>query len=230
MSWKNCFYGWNTSNRRTPHEKTFLLSPSCNNSYPFNCRDGCLFSAEEIAVQWNQDGISGTASKYLVFVFPALELLVLFLQSAKPEVPEDAGLQQKGVGIVIPLLILGAQCVIVCNGLWYINVLSINLQFLQTSALLIAGLVIAYFGNKLPKFTRNLFCGIKTPYAYANDDLWTKTQRFAGKVWFGSGLILILLSLIPWAGAAFVAFAVIVLMILLPRLYSKRIYHELESK
>lgn len=185
-----------------------------------------FFLPEEIAVQWNQDGISGTASRYLVFIFPALELLVLFLQSSKPEVPENADLQQKSVGIAIPLLLLGAQCVIVCNGLGLINILSVDLQFFQSIALLIVGSVIAYWGNKLPKFTRNLVCGVKTPYAYANDDTWTKTQRFAGKIWFGSGLALILLSLFPWAGVTAIALVIIILMVLLPRLYSRQIYQK----
>lgn len=35
----------------------------------------------QIAVQWNENGISNTASKYIVFVFPALNAVFLALHS-----------------------------------------------------------------------------------------------------------------------------------------------------
>ena len=42
------------------------------------------------------------------------------------------------------------------------------------------GLFQIVFGNIMPKLRRNSFIGLRTSWSMANDDVWQKSQRFAG--------------------------------------------------
>lgn len=45
---------------------------------------------------------------------------------------------------------------------------------------LMIGLFQIVFGNIMPKLRRNSFIGLRTSWSMANDDVWQKSQRFAG--------------------------------------------------
>jgi len=49
-------------------------------------------------------------------------------------------------------------------------------------------------GNMMGKIKTNWFMGIRTPWALNDPDVWNKTQRLGGRVFFLSGLALILLT------------------------------------
>lgn len=56
-----------------------------------------------------------------------------------------------------------------------------------------------------------------------------KTQRFAGKVWFISGLAIMLLSFIQWVGVTVLALGIIFVVIVVPRVYSTAKYKKAYS-
>ena len=80
------------------------------------------------------------------------------------------------------------------------------------------GLLFAITGNYLPKVRRNYSVGIKLPWTMADDENWNKTHRMAAPVWVVSGVLLIVLGLIGYA--TWLAFAVILVMVFLPTVYS----------
>lgn len=59
-------------------------------------------------------------------------------------------------------------------------------------ALLFMGL-----GNMMPKFRRNFFCGIKTPWTLSSDSVWTRTHRLGGRLLFATGVLLLPSVLLP---------------------------------
>lgn len=180
----------------------------------------------ELAVQWNESGVSSTASKFLVLAFPVLSAIFLVLHSQKSK--ESTG-KFDFVSLLVSLLLFAAQSIITLNALEYINMMSLNYQFLQTIALLVAGLTICICGNHIPKFVLNFHCGVKAAYAYSNSDLWTKTQRFSGKLWFVSGLAIMLLSFVHWKGVSILVLCIFLCIILIPRVYSKVQYNKDEG-
>lgn len=105
--------------------------------------------------------------------------------------------------------------------------LSLNYGLLQTIALLVIGLIICVCGNHILQFAKNYYCGVKSALAFNDNDLWTKTQRFAGKVWFISGLAIMLLSFIQWKGVTFLALGIILIVIIVPRIYSRMQYQKI---
>lgn len=53
----------------------------------------------------------------------------------------------------------------------------------------ILGLMIALIGNWMSKLRRNFYIGIRTPWTIANDEVWERTHRVGGRLWFIGGLV-----------------------------------------
>ena len=63
-------------------------------------------------------------------------------------------------------------------------------------------------GNLMRKLRRNSLSGARTKYSLSSDEVWHKTQRFAGRVMLSAGAALLVITLIPMvSGAAAIAAA-----------------------
>lgn len=183
-----------------------------------------FYLPSEIAVQWNENGVSGTAGKSLILIFPVLNVVFTALHRQK---------EYKGkfnFNLLVSLILFTAQCVIILNELGHIDMLSPDYGFIQRLALLIIGLTVSVCGNHIPKFAKNYYCGVKSSFSFSNNDLWTKTQRFSGKVWFISGLVIMLLSFIQCKSSGFLAAGIVLIMIVIPRSYSTLQYKKYNAK
>lgn len=81
-----------------------------------------------------------------------------------------------------------------------------------------AGLLFVVTGNYLPKVRRNYWAGIKLPWTLADEENWNRTHRMAAPVWVVCGLALIVCGLIGYT--TWFAFAIILVMVFLPTVYS----------
>lgn len=86
------------------------------------------------------------------------------------------------------------------------------------------GLMFAGIGNYLPKTKRNFHLGIKVKWALNNEENWNATHRFGGKVWVMGGLLLMLAGFFPMDYAVFVMLPVILILSVIPALYSYLYY------
>ena len=86
------------------------------------------------------------------------------------------------------------------------------------------GMMFVGIGNYLPKTRMNSTMGIKVPWAYTSEENWNATHRFAGKVWVIGGILMILSALLPHRWAVTVMLVGILVLMLLPILYSWRFY------
>ncbi len=84
---------------------------------------------------------------------------------------------------------------------------------------LMVSLFFLVIGNYLPKCKQNYTIGIKLPWTLASETNWKKTHRFAGWVWTGASIVLIVLVLLD-RFAAYSFFAIVIVMIVIPPLYS----------
>lgn len=182
-----------------------------------------FFLPDEIAVQWNENGVSNIMSKYMVFLIPALTLVVFFTRTEQMK-KREAAAKTDWVGLLTPLFLFLMLGIMIANALGFIDVLSVDFALVETISLLALGLVLTVMGNILPKHSKNFFIGVKAPHAYASSDLWTKTQRFAAKLWVIAGLGLMLAAFLPWKGKAGLILPVVLVLVLLPRLYAKNLY------
>ena len=88
------------------------------------------------------------------------------------------------------------------------------------------GVLFAVIGNYMPKTKMNATLGIKTPTTYSSEANWNATHRFAGKLWFWGGLVLIPGGFLPEMVATVLMILVMAVMVLLPMVYSHRFYRK----
>jgi uncharacterized membrane protein len=87
------------------------------------------------------------------------------------------------------------------------------------------GAVFLVLGNVMGKLRRNFFFGVRTPWTLADEEVWGRTHRLAGRVFVATGLLVMLLSLVGshpllWVPALMVAG-------LVPAVYSYLLYRRL---
>lgn len=102
-----------------------------------------------------------------------------------------------------------------------------NIRFNTGLILAAVGLLFAFIGNYMPNLKPNYFAGIRLPWTLENADNWKKTHALAGKLWFAGGLFLAVACIfIPPVAAIIVFFTVMVIITLIPCVYSYRLYRE----
>lgn len=83
------------------------------------------------------------------------------------------------------------------------------------------GALLCVLGNYMPKFKNNYFVGIKTPWTLASEAVWRSTHRLGGILWFFGGLALMATAfLLPSAVGAKVSVAIMVVIVLVPVVFS----------
>lgn len=101
----------------------------------------------------------------------------------------------------------------------------VNIAFVISFAV---GVLIAVCGNFMPRFRFNYFCGIRTPWTLASEEVWFRTHRMGGKIFYVCGLLLILLPFLP-AAVQGVVLAGTILLLFVPCVYSYFLYRKLKK-
>ena len=87
------------------------------------------------------------------------------------------------------------------------------------------GFLFAFLGNLMHSIKPNYFAGIRIPWTLRSDNNWKETHQFAGKLWFWTGITMILIGLfMPVPSLAYIVPIATLIMVLLPILYSYNIH------
>ncbi|MBN1183409.1 MAG: SdpI family protein [Bacteroidales bacterium] len=82
-------------------------------------------------------------------------------------------------------------------------------------------LFIIIYGNFYPIIKYNSFLGINSKWTRQSAEVWKKTHIFAGRLWFTSGILIFIYSMIFNVSHSEFAFSIIIcILIFTPRLYS----------
>jgi uncharacterized membrane protein len=122
------------------------------------------------------------------------------------------------VFIAVSVLMLGIQL--------YTIAYSLNMKVLNISVLMpfAVGLLFTVIGNFMPKFKQNFYAGIRTSWALSDEEVWHKTHRFGGKVWFVGGILMMVSAILPDKIKSIVFFGIIMLLSIVPTVYSYIVY------
>ncbi|PGA14186.1 hypothetical protein COL65_22055 [Priestia aryabhattai] len=85
---------------------------------------------------------------------------------------------------------------------------------------IMAGLVFIVIGNYLQRVRSNYFMGIRTPWTLSNENVWKKTHRLSGKIFFIGGLLILISAFLPDGYKSVIMCGSIVLCVAIPYLYS----------
>ncbi len=90
------------------------------------------------------------------------------------------------------------------------------------------GLLIVVIGNVMGQFKHNYFVGIKVPWTLANEDVWKKTHRLAGKIWVVAGLAIVVAGMFFNGVTAFIVLIIsLAIATLIPAIYAYKLHKEL---
>ena len=165
------------------------------------------------------DGVSGKA--FAVFGLPAilavLDVLGFLFTAADPRQNDQ---NKKAMGMIfwiMPLLSWG-----VCSTMYAVAMGKTVDVFVIMPLLM--GVLFLLIGNYMPKVKQNATLGIKISWTLRNEENWNKTHRLAGKLWVAGGLVMLVTMLLPAKWMVAVTLTNIVIMVVVPILYSYGIY------
>jgi uncharacterized membrane protein len=92
------------------------------------------------------------------------------------------------------------------------------------------GLLFSFMGNYLYTIKPNYYAGFRLPWTLNNEENWKKTHLLGGKIFFAGGLLIaIVCLLVPAVIAIIVFFVITLIMIIIPFMYSYRLYKKQKS-
>ncbi len=109
----------------------------------------------------------------------------------------------------------------------YISMIYINLGYsvnIQMIVLIGIGLLFMYLGKTMSRIHFNYTMGIRTPWTLASEDVWQRTHRFAGPLWFIGGIVILILAFLPGSLAFIILLIIVAIIAIVPILYSYFIY------
>lgn len=182
---------------------------------------------EQLPMHWNAAGeIDGWGSKTTVVFGESLGLLAIHWLCIAVCFADPRNKGQSGKALGLVLWVCPALAVLI-GATTYLTALGLQPFGMDKIMLIFMGLLFIVIGNYLPKCRRNYTIGIKVPWALDNEENWNATHRFAGKLWVGSGIVVIILSFLPWQELAFwVNMAVILIAALASCVYSYIYYRK----
>jgi len=180
---------------------------------------------DQVPSHWNIHGqVDAYSGRFFGAFFepllaPVLYLLLILLPLADPR-------KENYVRFANAYAFLRWALLIFMYGL-YVITLTASLGYPVNMGLFVkAGVAVLFtiIGNFMGQFRHNYFVGIKTPWTLANEEVWQRTHRLGGRIWVLCGLGCLALSPFSGAWAAYLYFALLMIMVLVPMLYSYVIF------
>lgn len=105
--------------------------------------------------------------------------------------------------------------------------LALGLEFSVEKLMIVPlGLLFAILGNYLPKTRKNSTIGIRVPWTFSSEANWNATHRFGGRLWVIGGIIIALSVLLPDVVGVPVLVVTMILLCVVPIVYSYRFYRK----
>lgn len=108
----------------------------------------------------------------------------------------------------------------------FIIIASVKSGVLNTTYFYILfAIMISLFGNYMSNIRPNYFLGIRTPWALENESNWKKTHFVTGRIWFFSGIALVIsIITLPDIYLLYVFIGFIMLLAIFPIIYSYSLF------
>lgn len=91
------------------------------------------------------------------------------------------------------------------------------------------GLLFIALGLGLGKVEPNYFIGIRTPWTLASEAVWVQTHRWAGPIFIGGGLLMLVGGWLPGKTGLLLSGVALAGVIILPVLYSYLLFRKLQG-
>ncbi len=154
----------------------------------------------------------------LTLISVGLFFLLINIEKIDPKRPKNSPALMSKIGLAVMLILSAVQLMIVDSA---------KTGFIRFDQFLLPGLGLffAFLGNLFYSIKPNYFVGMRTPWTLESEDNWRLTHHLAGKLWFGGGLLIMLITaLLPFKYAIIFFIAVTIIITLIPLVYSYVIF------
>lgn len=180
---------------------------------------------EQIPIHFDAAGnVDNYSGRIYIFLEPFVILAMIVLAEVARNIDPKKNSYNKFnkqyylIFFLVSLLMLGIQL--------YTIAFSLNIKVLNISIIMpfAVGLLFTIIGNSMPKFKQNFYAGIRTSWTLSDEEVWYKTHRLGGKVWFIGGLLMMISAILPDYLKTKVFFGIVIILALVPIIYSYVIY------
>lgn len=180
---------------------------------------------EQIPIHFDAAGnVDNYGGRIYIFLEPAVILfMIITAEVAKNIDPKKSAYNKFNkqyylIFFLVSILMLLVQL--------YTLAYSLNIKTLNISILMpfVVGLLFTFIGNSMPKFKQNFYAGIRTSWTLSDEEVWFKTHRFGGKVWFIGGIIMMISSILSSSLKMWIFFCTVAILAIAPMVYSYVIY------
>ena len=184
---------------------------------------------EQVPFHWNINGeVDNWVSRPVaVFVMPFVLLgfqwLCFFLTRLDPKHKDKSPKLMGLVLWIIPVMNL------LLNVIVYLAALDREVN-IEVVIPLFFGALFVVIGNYLPKCEPSYTVGIKLPWTLEDEQNWNATHRLAGWLWVAGGLLIMPCTLLPPVAAFAVMMGILLVMLIIPTVYSYRYYKKHKNK
>jgi len=185
---------------------------------------------EKVPVHWNYKGeIDRWGDKFsLIIILFLLPVLIYVLMTFIPRIdPKNRISLMGGKFYQLKFILVLFMSLIALLVLYTAKERSINNPNLVFALM---GTFFIILGNYFKVIQPNYFIGIRTPWTLENSEVWKATHLFAGKLWVAGGFILVLGGLLLSKAFANTFVFVIIIMALVPVLYSFIKFKEIQKR
>ncbi len=172
-----------------------------------------------LLTHWNFHGVAdGQAKKNtVVFLFPLIMLAahwvcILSLHFDK----RNATQSNKIYNVVLWIFPVISNFI---SSIIYLTTTGGDISVISITLILMSILFII-IGNYLPKCKQNTVIGVKIKWTLESEENWNATHRFTGKLWMLGGIVMLFSSLLPIKYAIIVFFTFVLIMVIIPLIYS----------
>lgn len=149
----------------------------------------------QIPMQWSLDGsINSYTSKQNIWFIASIPVVLLLLSFVLPKIDPRRESYKKFKKYYDSFIVVLLAFLALVQAIVIVESLKPNTLSIGSIVVSGIGLLFMYIGNIMPKMKSNFFMGIKTPWTLADSDVWYKTHRLGGILWFFGGLAITISS------------------------------------
>jgi uncharacterized membrane protein len=166
---------------------------------------------------WIPTGVLAAASAFVYFLLRYISRI----DPKRADKPQSPVFAKLGMGLAIFFTTLNFVLIkMMAEG-----------QHLDKAVFVLMGALFMFMGNTMHSIKPNYFAGIRLPWTLASDYNWKMTHQLGGKIWFAGGLIFTIVALVtPMRWLPFCMPVFIITMVLIPVVYSYRLYTQEQTK
>jgi len=151
----------------------------------------------EIPMNWGMNGEVTYSEKKWIWAATALSALIGLMFMYLPLIDPRKENYEKFRDSYNTVAVIFQLFMITVTGIILVESFLPGTLSVENIVIGMVGLLLIFLGNMLPKFKNNYFIGFRTPWALSHPDVWNKTQRLGGYCFCLTGLVCLVLTVLP---------------------------------